>query len=58
MEPNKALSDEFREELEGFIEFWKENASSFRGSAEERERGMAEVYDECADELESLLKRG
>lgn len=58
------MSDEVREELQGFIESWRddaakcrETAGQFGGTRGAECRAVAECYDECADELEAMLER-
>ena len=58
------MSDEQREELQGFVEAWRDDAAKCRevhgqyGDLRGSEcRAVADCYDECADEIEAFLKR-
>jgi hypothetical protein len=57
------LPDDVREELEGLVEAWRDDAAAQRETAANsplafavaEAKGMAAVYDECADELAAFL---
>lgn len=59
------MSDEVRQELEGFVEAWRDDAAAARQEAANTQLAFAAVeataralvYDEAADELEALLAR-
>jgi hypothetical protein len=64
-ESDMSLADDVREELEGLVEAWRDDAADARQTAATcplafaavEAKGMAAVYDECADELEAFLSR-
>jgi len=47
-------TESWEEELSGIVQAWRDDAAANR---ECREVRTAEVYDECADEIEALLAR-
>jgi hypothetical protein len=44
-------------ELEKLLESWRDDASRHREPSDPVSDGVAATYDECADEIEALLKR-
>lgn len=58
MDNMKPLDKELWEELEGFVESWRDDAAQMRSEGDQLDELQALAYDECADELEAFLKRG
>lgn len=52
------MSDDVREELQGFVEAWRDDAASALSEPHNRAGGyVALTYQECAEEIEAFLKR-
>src|SRR5262245_2328531 len=51
------MTDELREELQGFAEAWRDDACRHREPSDPTSDAVAATYDECADEIEAMLAR-
>jgi quinol monooxygenase YgiN len=51
------MNEKLLEELEGFVEAWRDDAACHRASSRPLFNAVAATYDECADEIEAFLHR-